>query len=581
MAYRSLSDCVADLEGTGRLRRVEVELDPRLEIPAVQRLACAAGGPALLFTRVRGSRFPMLGNLFATAERARYVLRHGYRAVEATMALKADPRRFWRYPTLPLSLLTCLPRRVRTGPVLTGRARLSELPQLVCWPDDGGAFLTLPAVYSEDPAHPGWMRSNLGMYRCQISGNDYEPDRECGLHYQLHRGIGIHHTRALERGQALSVNIFLGGPPALTLAAVMPLPEGLPEVAFAGLLAGRPLAWAPAGALSVPVECDFCLVGRILPGKLKPEGPFGDHLGYYSLRHDFPVLEVEEVYHRPDAIFPFTTVGRPPQEDSVFGQIIHELTAPVLPTVLPGVHAVNAVDAAGVHPLLLALASERYTPYQKRTRPQELLTAANAILGHGQLSLAKYLFLAAREDDPGLDVHRVEQFLAHILERVDWRTDLHFQTQTTLDTLDYSSGTMHRGSKLVVAAVGPPRRQLGRQAPEGFCLVFPGVLATDRPLEACAELGEEWPLVVRCDDPAFLARRLANFLWITFTRSDPAQDVHGVGEFTEHKHWGCTGALVIDARLKAQHAPALVEDPAAVSTAQSLAAPGGPLHGVF
>lgn len=579
MSYASLAACVADLERTGRLRRVDVELDPRLEIPAVQRLACAAGGPALLFTRVRGTRFPMLANLFATVERARYVLRHGYRAVEAVMDLKARPGRFWRYPTLPFKLLDCLPRRVATGPVLACRTRLGELPQLVCWPEDGGAFLTLPQVYTEPPGRPGWLRSNLGMYRCQISGNDYLPDRECGLHYQLHRGIGIHHAAALERGEPLPVNVFLGGPPALTLAAVMPLPEGLPEVAFAGLLAGRPLHWAPAGVLSAPVEADFCLVGRVVPGVLKPEGPFGDHLGYYSLRHDFPVLEVEAVYHRPDAIFPFTTVGRPPQEDSVFGQVIHELTRPVLPTVLPGVHAVNAVDEAGVHPLLLALASERYTPYQRLERPQELLTAAHAMLGHGQLSLAKYLFLAAREDDPRLDVHDVPAFLRHLLERVDWRTDLHFQTQTTLDTLDYSSGVLHRGSKLVVAAVGPARRVLGTVPPEGFALVMPGVLAT---VEGdCSALGDEWPLVVRCDDPRFLGQRLANFLWVTFTRSDPARDIRGVGEFCSDKHWGCTGALIVDARRKPHHAPVLEEDPAALARARQLAAPGGPLHGVY
>ncbi len=575
MSYRNLGQCVADLERTGRLKRVDVELDPRLEIPAVQRLACAAGGPALLFTRVRGSRFPMLANLFATVERARWVLRHGYRAVETVMDLKARPQRFWRYPTLPLSMLNCLPRSVATGPVLTGRTTLSELPQLVCWPRDGGAFLTLPQVYTEDPLRPGWLRSNLGMYRVQISGGDYVPDRECGLHYQLHRGIGIHHTNAVARGESLRVHVILGGPPALTLAAVMPLPEGLPEIAFAGLLAGHSLAWARG----IPVEADFCIVGRVVPGLLKPEGPFGDHLGYYSLAHDFPVLEVEAVYHRPEAIFPFTTVGRPPQEDSVFGQIIHELTGPVLPTVLPGVHAVNAVDEAGVHPLLLALASERYTPYQALKRPQELLTASHAILGHGQLSLAKYLWIAAREDDRSLDVHDVARFFRHILERVDWRTDLHFQTQTTIDTLDYSSGVLHRGSKLVVAAVGPPRRSLGTSAPEGFACVMPGVLACVD--GDCSGLGDEWPLVIRCDDPLFLAERLANFLWVTFTRSDPAQDISGVGEFVDHKHWGCTGALIIDARLKPHHAPVLEEDPAALKRAHELAAPGGPLHGVY
>ncbi|MEW6282441.1 MAG: UbiD family decarboxylase, partial [Candidatus Eremiobacterota bacterium] len=296
MAYRSMAQCVADLERVGQLRRVEVELDARLEIPAVQRLSCAAGGPALLFTRVRGCRFPMLANLFGTRERARYVLRHGYRAVEKVLALRADPRELWRrfpsYLDVPFALLNGLPRFVADGPVLFHEARLSELPQLQAWPGDGGAFVTLPVVYTEDPDRPGWLRSNLGMYRAQISGGDYLPDRECGLHYQLHRGIGVHHYKALQRSEPLRVCIGVGGPPACTFAAVMPLPEGVPEVALAGILGGAPVRLARRWGFTVPVDMDFCILGRVLPGTLKPEGPFGDHLGYYSLRHDFPVLQV-------------------------------------------------------------------------------------------------------------------------------------------------------------------------------------------------------------------------------------------------------------------------------------------------
>ncbi len=169
---------------------------------------------------------------------------------------------------------------------------LTSLPQLVSWPDDGGAFITLPQVYSEAPGKRGWRGSNLGMYRVQISGGDYAED-EVGLHYQIHRGIGVHHADALKQGQALPVNVFVGGPPSLSLAAVMPLPEGMPELAFAGLLGGHrlPVVKTPNGLLA-PAEADFCLSGYILPGETRPEGPFGDHLGYYSLTHDFPVMKV-------------------------------------------------------------------------------------------------------------------------------------------------------------------------------------------------------------------------------------------------------------------------------------------------
>jgi 4-hydroxy-3-polyprenylbenzoate decarboxylase len=459
-------------------------------------------------------------------------------------------------------------------------------------------------VYTEDPDRPGWRHSNLGMYRVQISGNEYEADREAGLHYQIHRGIGSHHAAAIRRGERLPVRVAIGGPPALMLAAVMPLPEGLPELMFAGALGGRrvrlviPPAFAGSSRpneIPMPAEADFVICGSIDPTRTKPEGPFGDHLGYYSLRHPFPLMTVDRVYHRPDAIWPFTVVGRPPQEDTSFGALIHEITGPIIPTVIPGVHAVHAVDAAGVHPLLLAIGSERYVPYAERRKPQELLTCANAILGQGQLSLAKYLFIVAKEDNPQLDIHDIPAFFRHVLERVDWRTDLHFQTRTTIDTLDYSGTSLNEGSKLVVAAAGPVRRTLATtlltdlRLPEGWtaaCVVMPGVLAAG--LASGAPLRVEelknmdgFPLLVVVDDADFTARSIGNFLWVTFTRSNPAADVHGVGEFVHDKHWGCTSSLIIDARRKPPHAPPLVEDPAVTRRVDTLAAPGGPLHGII
>jgi 4-hydroxy-3-polyprenylbenzoate decarboxylase len=497
-----------------------------------------------------------------------------------------------------------LPRRVASGPILAHSTTIDRLPQLQSWPDDGGAFVTLPQVYTEDPDRPGLARSNLGMYRVQLSGNKYERNREVGLHYQIHRGIGVHHAAAIRRGEALRVNVFVGGPPALTVAAVMPLPEGLPELGFAGALGGRRIALVtPSGRLPMSAEADFVICGTVDPHQRKPEGPFGDHLGYYSLRHDFPVLRVERVYHRPDAIFPFTTVGRPPQEDTAFGALIHELTGPLIPTVLPGVRAVHAVDAAGVHPLLLAIASERYVPYADVRRPQEILTSANAILGQGQMSLAKYLWITAIEDNPDLDIHDVAALFVHVLERVDWRTDLHFQTRTTIDTLDYSGDALNAGSKVVIAAAGPRRRDLpteipsGIRLPEGFHsprLALPGVVVIEGPRydredqslqRFCASFGRDdpirtVPLVVVVDDSAFTAGSLRNFLWVTFTRSNPAADIEGIDSFIEQKHWGCAGPLVIDARIKPHHAPPLIEDPGIEKRVDALAAPGGPLHGI-
>jgi 4-hydroxy-3-polyprenylbenzoate decarboxylase len=322
------------------------------------------------------------------------------------------------------------------------------------------------------------------------------------------------------------------------------------------------------------------------------------------LAHDFPVLRVERVYHRDGAIWPFTVVGRPPQEDTVFGQLIHELTGPMIPEVLPGVHAVHAVDAAGVHPLLVAIGSERYTPYAERKQPQEVLTQANALLGQGQLSLAKYLLIVARDDDPQLDIHDIAAFFRHVLVRVDWTRDLHFQTRTTIDTLDYSGSGLNEGSKLVIAAVGRPQRELPTELPsplrlpDGFrdprvCL--PGILAISGPgatgstgevaavVEAfCRHFSRQdainrFPLVVLVDDSEFTARTLHSFLWVVFTRSNPAADVDGIESFVYQKHWGCRGSLVIDARIKPHHAPPLVEDPAVTKKIDALAARCGPL----
>jgi 4-hydroxy-3-polyprenylbenzoate decarboxylase len=606
MGYRNLVACVADLQATGRLVRVEAEIDPHLEMAEIQRRVYAAGGPALLFTRVKDCQFPMLGNLFGTIERARYIFRDTLDAVGKLVELKVDPaaaqRKPWRYLGTAKTLWHMLPKSVRRGPISAHQTKLSALPRLQSWPRDGGEYITLPQVYTEDADKPGWQKSNLGMYRVQLSSKHHVPDKELGLHYQIHRGIGVHHARALAKGQPFRVNIFVGGTPAMTLAAVMPLPEGLSELSFAGALAGHRIPLVrQANGLPLYGEADFCITGT-MTNEQKPEGPFGDHLGYYSLEHPFPVMRVEKVFHRAGAIWPFTVVGRPPQEDTVFGELIHEITGPVIPTVIPGLHAVHAVDAAGVHPLLLAMGSERYTPYNERRRPMELLTTANAVLGQGQLSLAKYLLIVAKEDNPLLDIHDIAAFLRHLLERFDPRRDLHFQTCTTIDTLDYSGTGFNEGSKVVLAAVGTKQRQLPTEVgelrlPDGFSeprVALPGVLVVRGPkFSANGELARfcrsfsvhdainRFPLVVLADDSEFTARSLNNFLWVTFTRSNPASDIDGVGSFTRDKHWGCEGSLVIDARIKPHHAPPLEEDSAMSRRVDTLAARGGPLHGII
>jgi len=606
MGYRTLHQCVVDLERTGQLVRLSDEVSADLEIAEIQRRVYRRQGPAVLYQRVAGCRFPIVSNLFGTLDRARFIFRDTLDHVRHLIRLKMDPTRLasapWKSVTALPTAWHMRPRQVSRGPVLDHDVTIDQLPQLRSWPDDGGAYITLPQVYTEDVRRPGLPSANLGMYRVQLSGNQYVRNAQAGLHYQLHRGIGVHHAAALQQGVPLRVNVFVGGTPAMTVAAVMPLPEGTSELTFAGALAGHRIPMVvQAGRLPVYAEADFCIQGTIDPTRLLPEGPFGDHLGYYSLRHDFPYMQVERVTCREHAIWPLTVVGRPPQEDTVFGELIHELTASVIPTVVPGVHAVHAVDAAGVHPLLLAIGSERYVPYESLRKPRELLTQAHAILGQGQLSLAKYLWIVDRQDDPDLNVADVAAFFRHVLERVDWRRDLHFQTRTTIDTLDYSGPALNEGSKVVIAACGPAIRTLpvdlpaDLQLPAGFHsprIGLPGVLVVQGPAhqaagdDALARFCHDVPLasplnqfpwLVIADDSQFTTRNLENFLWVVFTRSDPAADIDGIGAAIHQKHWGCSGALVTDARIKPRHAPPLVEDPKVSARVDALAARGGPL----
>ncbi len=611
MGYRNLRQCVDDLHRTQQLIRIDDEIDACLEAAEIHRRVCAAGGPAILFANVRDCQFPMVSNLFGTMERARFIFRDAIRGVEALIALRKSPdvalKAPWKLPGILRTLTSMRPALRRSGPVMDCETTIEQLPQLKSWPNDAGAFITLPQVYTEHPDHTGYFQSNLGMYRIQLSGNDYKANQQVGLHYQIHRSIAGHHAAALKRGESLPVNVFVGGPPAMILSAVMPLPDGIPEVAFAGALSHRAIRMVRQTIRPlICAEADFCICGTVADGEL-PEGPFGDHLGYYSLTHDFPVLNVNKVWHRRNAIWPFTVVGRPPQEDTVFGELIHELTGPAIPAVLPGVKAVHAVDASGVHPLLLAIGSERYVPWAQERCPQELLTLSNAILGQGQLSLAKYLIIAADEDDPQLDIHDIESFLTHVLKRVDLTRDLHFQTRTTIDTLDYSGAGLNRGSKLVIAAAGPERRTLGTDVsaqlrlPDGFSapsICIPGVLAVTAPVwtaephgcdpavaRFCAAMEstthlDDFPLIILADDSRYCAESLNNFLWVTFTRSNPAAHISGLRSFVDDKHWGCRGSLVIDARMKPQMAQPLETDPDVSASVDHLFRRSGPLHGI-
>lgn len=591
MGYQSMQEAIEALRNSKQLVEIKEEVDPDLEMAAIHRQVNAMGGPAILFTRIKDSPFPAVSNLFGTIERARFLFRDELADVGKILKLRQDPGQVFKSPWKHLGLLrksrAAFPKKKNFQGFKYANCRLEDLPAIKSWPLDGGRFITLPLVYSEDPMQAGVMGSNLGMYRIQVSGNEYSNGKEVGLHYQIHRGIGVHHTHAKQLGKKLPVTIFVGGSPANTLAAVMPLPEGISELQFAGLLNGKRFGYAYQDGHFIPEDADFIITGTIDPNAVKPEGPFGDHLGYYSLKHSFPVLQVDAVYCKKDPVWPFTVVGRPPQEDSVFGKLIHEISGGLIAKEIPGVKEVNAVDEAGVHPLLLAVGKERYTPYLSEDRPSELLTIANRILGSGQLSLAKYLFIAT--DSAGTpSVNEKEKFLIHLMERFDQVRDLHFQTETHIDTLDYSGVGINRGSKLIVACGTQKKRELSHVLPDSFPagkLIIPGLVVVPFSPWKNQEHAESeirtWAntlgaqhgiaMIILVDSlEEFMCNPFNDLLWITFTRSNPSHDVHGVGEFTRHKHWGCDGPLIIDARKKSHHAPVLETDPAVEKKAAAL-----------
>ena len=562
MADATFTDLRAFMDALRRQRDlvvVDAPVDARLEAAEIHRRVIAAGGPALFFTNVRGAAFPLVTNLFGT--RARAELAFGRRPQElvrrlaelAQTMLPPTPRKGWEARAGLATAWRVGTRRRRGGPVtevVDTDVRLDRLPILTCWPEDGGPFLTLPAVYTEHPQRPG---HNLGIYRMQV-----HDARTTGMHWQIGKGGGFHYAAAEAAGQALPVTVFLGGPPALMLAAIAPLPENVPELMLASLLAGRRLDLAAGpGPHPLIASAEFALMGRVPPRVRKPEGPFGDHYGYYSFRHDYPVFEVEALAHRRDAVYPATVVGKPRQEDFYIGDLLQELLSPLFPLVMPGVESLWSYGETGYHSLAAAIVKERYG--------REAMASAFRILGEGQLSLTKFLLLT----DRAVDLRDFRATLEHVLARTRPETDLYVFGNLSMDTLDYTGPRVNEGSKGVWLGLGEPVRELPREfsppvpVPSDVsdvrvfcagCLVIGGP-SYAREAEAGARLAAhpafaDWPLLVLTDEPGRAAQSAMNFLWTTFTRFEPAADIHAAGRTLVRNHVSLRPPILIDARLK-------------------------------
>jgi UbiD family decarboxylase len=548
---------------------IDAQVDAHLEAAEIHRRVIAAGGPALLFTNVANADFPLVTNLFGTARRAELAFgtRPGRlikRLVSlAETLLPPTPRKLWDARDVAREALRIGLSRKRSGPITevsSDAVRLDRLPALTCWPEDGGPFITLPLVYTEHPRRAG---HNLAIYRLQV-----HDATTTGMHWQIGKGGGFHYAVAEAAGESLPVSVLLGGPPALILSAIAPLPENVPELILASLIAGERLPVATgAGPHPLVANAEFALIGSVPPRVRRPEGPFGDHYGYYSLRHDYPIFKVDRVLHRREAIYPATVVGKPRQEDFFIGDLLQELLSPLFPLVMPAVVNLWSYGETGYHSLAAAVVRERYR--------REALTSAFRILGEGQLSLTKFLFLT----DRAVNLEDFRATLTHVLERTRPETDLYVFSHTSMDTLDYTGPRVNEGSKGVWLGLGDPVRQLPAQfsaarLPSGvthvevFC---PGCLVVDGPAygaepDAAARLAADpafadWMLIVVSDEPARAARSVMNFLWTTFTRFDPSSDIHAARvELLEH-HAACVPPIAIDARMKPWYPAELTCDP--------------------
>ena len=556
--HRNLRSFLNLLRHEDDLLTVDCEVDPYLEVAEIHRRVIERGGPALLFTKVKGSSFPVVTNLFGTQKRIEFAF--GPKPEQfikelvnvAESLLPPNRAELWKHRSLVREFFKLGTKTVSRGPVaevIDRSGRLDGLPALTTWHEDGGPFITLPLVYTENPVTK---KHNLGIYRMQV----YDA-QTAGLHWQIQKGGGFHYHAAEAMNQSLPVTVFLGGPPALIISAIAPLPEDVPELILASLLGGEKLRMAKNPIARGPrlvAEAEFALIGHAPPHERKPEGPFGDHYGYYSLQHEYPVFHCDAIAHRRGAVYPATVVGKPKQEDVFIGDYLQSLLSPLFPLVMPSVRDLWTYGETGFHSLAAAVVRERY--------PREALVAGFRILGEGQLALTKFLMLT----DGAVDLHDFRGVLEHILARVRWETDFFIFANTSMDTLDYTSGKVNEGSKAILMGLGEPVRDLPREfrgeLPNGVsraevfcagCVVIEGATYSSEPQQA-ARLAREpafarWPLVILHDD-AGVAGSTTDVLWSTWTRFEPAGDIYAAETNVVRHHLSYRGPMVIDARRK-------------------------------
>ena len=549
------------LRANNDLVEIEAEVDSHLELAEIHRRVIEQQGKALLFKRVKGSPFPVATNMFGNV--ARLELAFGNRPeafVKRIVQVAHDilpprPKNLWEARDLVYEAMKIGLRKKVGAPVLQNKVELKHgagldlLPALTQWPQDGGRFVTLPLVYTE---HPDTKKHNLGMYRIHI----YD-EKTTGMHWQIHKGGGFHYHVAEKRNEALPVTLTIGGPPALILSAIAPLPEDVPELLLCSLLLGEKLKMAEVKELPhrIVTEAEFVIVGKVPPHIRHPEGPFGDHYGYYSLEHPYPKFEVDFMFHRDDAVYPATVVGKPRQEDFYIGDYLQKLLSPLFPLVMPSVKELKTYGETGFHALAAARVKDRYE--------REAISSALRILGEGQLSLQKFLMIT----DGDVDLDDFKKVLVYFLERSNWEKDVFIISNVSQDSLDYSGPKVNEGSKGIWLALGPARRSLSAEfrgeLPQGItdarifvpgCVVVSGPSYATEP-EFARRIAQapglaHFELILLVDDVKECVSSTEKFLWTWFTRFEPANDIYASHMESVRFHTQLKAPLVFDSRMK-------------------------------
>jgi UbiD family decarboxylase len=567
MPFDDLQQFLHHLEQRGQLKRIRAEVDPELEVTEITQRVIREDGPALLFENPKGSSTPLLMNLFGSMERVKAALGGDPAQIGVdlyTAIQKVNPPTFkglWESKHLLPKALAMRPKTVRSAisQEIVETPDLGKLPVLKCWPGDAGRFITYGMVLTH---HPRTHRRNLGLYRLQVFDS-----HTTGMHWQSMKGGRGHYWEAEQHGDDLEVAVVIGADPILMIAAILPLPEDVDEIGFAGFLRGKavPMAAAKTLKMLVPARAEIILEGVVPAKQRRIEGPFGDHFGHYSEAAEFPVFQIQRVTRRKNPVYAATVVGKPPQEDKFLGIAAGEMVGPLIRLINPNVSNMCAYVGAGFHNLLAVSVSERH--------PKEIVKTAMSLLGTGQLSLTKVMVLLRSDVDPS-DFRAV---MREIWRRFDPEDHMWVLPFMPLDTLDFTSFKMHVGSKLVIDAAGDVRSATARDVDprqfdarvNAYRLLEGGMLAVvvhRNAREVLANLVRA-PLdarfVVAVSEDVQLEDD-ENLQWGIFTRFDPARDMIVAEQTFVGARPVYRGIVGIDATWKEGYPGPLVMDEAVV-----------------